>query len=362
LGLKAYFLYAPIAFILPYAIRTRDTFDRLIKWYVLLAIPVAILGFIQTIAGPESFLNTYVGQSDDAAGAVRFGRENQLVRATGTFSYISGYAVYLIFIAFLAIAYNFARNWRIKNNILPLISLTLIIGAMFTTGSRGPVYILIASVPIMSCLALMTGALSIKAAGRLVILLAFIGIAALSISSRAFNAFQERALGASDSTFERLLGPLVEMTKAISEAPLLGFGTGTAQAAAVAIMGSDWASWLQGLVLETEMARVVVEIGVIGWILVYGLRMLIVVYALRSLWLFKDPAYRSFGIVLSIYLALAMIGNITFDPTANFYFWSAFGLVLVMRSLEHIPNVQVVRGDIQNQLTLSHQLNPDLRK
>src|SRR5262249_21351556 len=46
-GLKAYFLYAPIAFILPYAIKSREHLFVLIRRYLIMAIPVAVLGFIQ---------------------------------------------------------------------------------------------------------------------------------------------------------------------------------------------------------------------------------------------------------------------------------------------------------------------------
>ena len=42
---------------------------------------------------------------------MRFGSDD-LVRTSGTFSFISGYAAFLSFVAFLAIGYNMARGWR----------------------------------------------------------------------------------------------------------------------------------------------------------------------------------------------------------------------------------------------------------
>src|SRR5262249_44948531 len=134
-GVKVYFLYAPIAFILPYAFKSREHFLKCIWCYLLIAIPVAILGFIQIAAGPGSFLNTYVSYSEDTAVGTGFGRTYELVRTSGTFSYISGYTAFLTFIAFLAIGFNLAQGWRIKNNLVPLAALTLVVGAMFTTGS-----------------------------------------------------------------------------------------------------------------------------------------------------------------------------------------------------------------------------------
>src|SRR5215510_15497105 len=43
-GLKTYFLYPPIAFILPYAFKSREHLFVLIRRYIIMAIPVAVLG------------------------------------------------------------------------------------------------------------------------------------------------------------------------------------------------------------------------------------------------------------------------------------------------------------------------------
>src|SRR5215813_531804 len=66
-GVKTYFLYAPVAFILPYAIKSREHLLALIRRYLIIAIPVAVLGFIQIMAGPASSLNVYVSYSEDTA-------------------------------------------------------------------------------------------------------------------------------------------------------------------------------------------------------------------------------------------------------------------------------------------------------
>src|SRR5262249_47246996 len=82
-GVKAYFLYVPIAFILPYAFKSREHLFHMIWLYLVLAIPVALLGFIQVAAGPDSFLNTYVSHTEEPATLAHFGYEN-IVRTSGT--------------------------------------------------------------------------------------------------------------------------------------------------------------------------------------------------------------------------------------------------------------------------------------
>jgi hypothetical protein len=336
-GLKSYFLYAPIAFILPYAIKSREHLFVLIRRYLIMAIPVAVLGFVQIMAGPTSSLNAYVSHSEDAeAVGTRFGEEMDLVRTSGTFSYISGYTAFLGFIGFLAIGYNMTRGWRLKNNMAPILALTLVIGAMFTTGSRGPIYILLATSPFILWLAASRGVLSSRTAMRLCVLIPIIAIVALRVSPQATEAFMARA-GETDSSYTlmRLFSPVYQTIDALSDAPALGTGIGTTHPAALTIMGAEFAWWLQGLSVEDEMARVTVELGFIGLIFIYLLRFLIAAFALRCAMTFKDPAYRALGIVLAVHLALGtIIAPIMLNVTVGLYYWGSLGLVLTMRRLE----------------------------
>jgi hypothetical protein len=336
MGLKAYFLYAPIAFILPYAFRSQEQFVTLMRRYVVMAIPVAILGFVQVAAGPESSINAYVSHSEDATSLAVFGGERDLVRTSGTFSYIAGYTVFLTFIAFLSLGYNLAQGWRLKNNITPLLALILVVGAMFTTGSRAPVYTLIVALPIILWLAVAGRILSSQTAVRLIILVPVIALLASNISSDAFEAFAERAAeGGADDTWDRIVSPIVSTMEALSEAPAFGIGIGTTHPSALSITGDDWPWWLQGLFTEDEMARVSVELGFVGLFLTYLLRFLIAAFAVRAAISFKNPMYRAFGIVFAVHLGMAiMVGFVMLNPTAGLYYWGAFGLVLAMRRLE----------------------------
>jgi hypothetical protein len=336
MGLKSYFLYAPIAFILPYAIKSREHLFVLIKRYLIMAIPVAVLGFIQIMAGPASSLNVYVSSSEDPTTILaRFGRED-FVRTSGTFSYISGYTAFLSFVAFLAIGYNMARGWRLKNNIIPIVALSLVVGAMFTTGSRGPIWILLATGPVILWLAATSKVLSLQTAMRLCLLLPVIAILALSVSPQAYQAFMERAEQADTAyTLERAFSWYYQTMGVLSDEPFLGIGIGTTHPAALTIVGAEFPWWIPDeLLSEDEMARVTAELGPIGLLLTYFLRFLIAAFALRSAMRFKDPAYRALGIVLAVHLALGFISSIMLNATAGLYYWGALGLVLTMRQLE----------------------------
>jgi hypothetical protein len=360
-GLKAYFLYVPVAFILPYAINSREHLFALIRRYIIIAIPVAVLGFIQIAAGPASSLNVYVGSEDTPEVLAYFGKAD-FVRTSGTFSYISGYTVFLTFIAFLAIGYSMAHGLRLKNNIITIAALTLVVGAMFTTGSRAPIWILLASGPVILWLAARSRVLSLQVAMRLFILVPVIAILALNISPEAVEAFMERAelagsgcrlTSCESSTLERLYQAPWETSGVLSEAPFLGVGIGTTHPAALAIMGDQFPWWLGGLITESEMARVTHEEGPIGLLLTYFLRFLIPAFALRCAMRFKDPAYRVLGIVLAVFLAQGIVGQVILNVTAGLYYWGALGLVLAMWRLEQsagaeFETVLVRRADTTN--------------
>jgi hypothetical protein len=335
-GLKAYFLYAPIAFILPYAIKSREHLLRLIWCYLLIAIPVAVLGFVQIVAGPGSFLNTYVSHDEDVAAleGMGFGGTFNLVRTSGTFSYISGYSTFLSFIAILALGYNIAQGWRIKGNIIPLAALTLVVGAMFTTGSRAPVYSLIATAPVILWWAMLRGVLTLRTAVRLSILIPIMALVAINVTPQAFEAFANRASSSSDGVSDRLFMGFFELIEALQAVPFFGLGIGVTHPSALTIMGVTSFWWLLGNTFEGEVARVTVELGAIGLMLMFGLRILVFIFALRSARTFKDPAYRALGIVLSIYLTLGFLEMVILNPTAGLYYWGALGLVLAMRRLE----------------------------
>ena len=334
IGLKAYFLYAPLAFILPYAIKSRTHLFWLIWCYLLLAIPVAILGFIQVAAGPESGLNTYVSHTEGESLLAQFGASYELVRTSGTFSYITGYTTFLTVIALLAIGFNSAQGWRLKNNLVPVTALVLVVGAMFTTGSRTTFYSLFATAPLFLILGLRAGVLTTNVAVRLCALLPLIVFAAMNLSPEAVQAFSHRASHADDPV-ERLLGPMTQAIEAISNAPIFGMGIGVTHNSALSVMGALELWWLDAnLVFEGETARVAVELGAIGFVLVYALRIVIVAFALRCVFSYKDQAYRCLGIAMVANLSLGLIVPVVNNVTAGLYYWGSLGLLLCMRRLE----------------------------
>jgi hypothetical protein len=106
------------------------------------------------------------------------------------------------------------------------------------------------------------------------------------------------------------------------------------------------------------MARVTVELGLIGLALIYFLRVLIAAFALRYMMKFEDRAYRSLGIVLAIYLSLGVITSVILSVTVGLYYWGSFGLLLTMRRLQQVGPAPVRRAgqtDLQSAVSRTRQ-------
>src|SRR5262245_56493436 len=95
---------------------------------------------------------------------------------------------------------------------------------MFTTGSRAPVYTLIATSPVILLLAASGRLLPTRTAVRLCLLLPIVAFVALNLSSRAVDAFTQRANEASDNTAYRLLWPVDQTIWALFGGTCFGDG------------------------------------------------------------------------------------------------------------------------------------------
>src|SRR6185369_1616263 len=95
----------------------------------------------------------------------------------------------------------------------------------------------------------------------------------------------------------RVASPLLSPYLLLPEVGLLGFGIGaTHQTAATLAPGLVPYSWLRGLNVEVETGRVMLELGPVGFALVYFLRLYLVVYAFRQILMLRTRFHRALAI------------------------------------------------------------------
>jgi hypothetical protein len=346
IGFKSYLLYAVLLFIVPYAFDSVGDLDRNLKSYMLFMLPVVLLGFVQFTLPADHYLNTYVKQENAAEMMIaNFGEAKSYVRTTGTFSYISGFCTFLTAMFYLSLAYVLKRcaNWR--QNIVPFALLAATSTVMFTTGSRSVVVGTIGVLPIVLFLCMRANLVSGALVIRLTIASAVIVAATLFLASDAVDAFNARVNDA-DSAVARALSPVTQAIAAFEVTPTFGLGIGVTHNATLRIMGISQVTeawWLQGNFFEDETARVLQEVGVPGFILVYALRFALFAWAVSMVKRLRTPRFKVLSACIAGFLVPLIPSPVINNPTANLYLWFASGLLFAMYRLDYsIPSKQAL--------------------
>lgn len=348
LGLKNYLLYVPLAFVVPYMFSSAEDVERKLQKYAFLMIPFAALGLVQFAFPPDHWINGYVNNdSENLRLATMFGIVGSQLhaRTTGTFPYIAGYTTFLT--AMLCLGASLATNnkWRLSGNVWPLLLVVVTIAAMFTTGSRGPIYAAIITSPLMFFIWRSADLVPMTTMLRIVAMWAIIAVAVSLLSSGAIEAYQYRAEH-SDDPIVRILSPMTEAYDILGETPVIGTGMASTHGAAITIMGTNSYWWLQGVFVEAETARILQETGIIGFILIYAARVWLLIKAITLGIQFRTPLYAAMSGAIAAFFAQFLDGTVINNPTAGIYYWFAAGLLFGMHRLERQKSAALLKQSV----------------
>jgi hypothetical protein len=177
------------------------------------------------------------------------------------------------------------------------------------------------------------GDLSLRAALRAGLGAGALGAGLWHFVPETASAFYGRASESGDAAW-RLLAPLIEPFELLGEAGAAGFGIGAAHQSAAFLVGSRYSWWTNGIVVEAETSRVMLELGILGFVLVFLFRILIALWALRAALRLRARPARSLALFLALYLALQVFSAVIFNPTANFLYWFSVGLLFAIVRLD----------------------------
>lgn len=335
-GFKAYFLYVPILFVMPSAFPSDRELLLFLRRYILLSIPVGLLAVAQFFSPPSSPLNTYARGGDEVSGAYisTFG-SSEFVRVTATFSYITGYGSYLVAMTILVLAYLAVARWRLRGSVAIYAALGMAMLGMLMTGSRGPVFMLAILFPLYWWLAVMRGGQGGATFGRLLVGVSMLAVLIGSIGSDALVAFMGRAAGTEDVA-SRLTMPFTAPFEVVEDVGVIGFGIGaTHQTAAAFTQGIVPYSWLHGLGVEAETGRVMIELGPVGFLLVYFVRIFMIGFALRQVFRLRTAFHRALATACLLFFLAQLLGSVVFDVTSGLFYWFFGGLLVTAMQLDH---------------------------
>lgn len=333
LGFKAYFLYVPLLFVVPGVFPDDESLARFLQRYVLLAIPVGLLTVAQFFSPQGSILNTYA-QPTEAGAISTFGSTQQFVRTTGTFSYISGFSSYLLASTVFILMILTTIRWRIKRHLPVYAALGMTLLGMLMSGSRGPIFLLALLFPLYWWLAVVREKQSGRTFVRLLLGLGLLVAGLTSAGDEAVTAFSQRASGTHDIA-SRLTAPFTAPLNMLPYAGLLGHGIGaTHQAATAVTLGIVPFSWLAGAAPEAESGRVMLELGPLGFLLVYAVRLALPLFTFRQILRMRTVFHRAVAISALLFFLIQIPGGIVFEVTAGVYYWFLAGLVFTAVRLD----------------------------
>ncbi len=348
-GWKAYVMYMPLAFMVPALFRSEPEFERCLRYYVALALPVGLLAVAQFYARPESPLNAYapgVGSADDASHIAVFG-EDSFVRVTGTFSYISGYGTYLVTTLALLIpllAWSKVRLWRAHFGV----TLAVMDGNAMMTGSRATALGAAVVVGGFIFLTLATGTVGERRGAWVQVLAgAAAAIACVFFFGKALTALEQRTGGSLDEAQGRILGPITEPWEFMGTGGLVGYGDGISQPSVNAlrsVLGLPAPVFAYSSPTDAENSRVVMELGAPGFFLWYGMRVGLVIALWRARKGLRSPFLRQLALGAVLVLFFQFFAPTMFAITANLYHWFLAGFTLLLPKLDRSASTLAAVG------------------
>jgi hypothetical protein len=348
LGFKAYCLYIPLAFLTPRAFKNKEDLLGFLRWYLLLVLPVAIIGVMQFLeTNPQSTLNRYA-VNEEATGRVDiavFGTAAEVyyVRITSTFSYITGLTVYLpvMFALLLALtSLSTKQNLQRSSKLLYYAAIGATVVLAFMTGSRSCVLAIVAIAIIFYFFTARRN--TFRRLQQIAVLGVILYFALSTLFPQAYDAFYNRTFGSEDRVtegWERVTSILNLPIEESSYAGLLGYGIGLTQNSVPALMKRFNIPDDNPIPIpfESEPGRVMLELGAAGFALYTLLRLALLIMIFRMCFMIRDLESKvlAFAAAAALVLPLVAGGAIT-THTQNVYQWFLIGMIMALFNAERL--------------------------
>jgi hypothetical protein len=337
IGLKAHLAFVPLVVLVP-ALVARVT-DRQVKrflWgYVLIIVlPLAALSVYQFFSPPTAWINQYVRELKAVATV------GEHIRVTATFSYISGHTAYLTFNAFLSMGVLLAgiRWGRREMILLGGLLFGAVVVVLPMAGSRAPVVIVLSALAAVLIVTEIPGRIRFIGVVLVIggVLIQGVGGTGLAEGWGALLERTEQA-GGIEGAQDRIISILDGPRKGLERGGLFGYGAGSAhQAAPRFVPGAFGHEWLPGGSLENGIARSIIELGALGWLLLIALKGTLLYFAYRTIQRASRPFELIAGITAFCLILAKLPFPVFFGITASAFFWGAVGAMLGAWSMQQV--------------------------
>jgi hypothetical protein len=318
-GWRNYFLYAIFALVMAAVLRRSEVLG-LIRWSLWMALPMAVLGYVQWTSPSSDWVNQSIG------GGEAFTVAQGVVRTNGTFTFTTGFVCFVgaTFAALSAAAFTSdIRRWLVVAGGIAAAT------CLATSGARTTfVHAALSGIAVVACemfrpLAKQRPVIYLGAFGLTIGLVGALWL----FYPRALELMEERSTAAArvEDPTARALGLLTGGFSAMEDAGYFGHGIGMSTGG-----GSSVATGTRTFTLaEEEFPRVVLECGLLlgmaYMLLRFGLAIWLVLAAIRCVRLHDDPV----PLLLAPFpVVILAVGQLTMQGSVNGYGWIYTGLTL----------------------------------
>lgn len=307
--------------------------DRLKKFVLILSILLIIsflLGIVQYYSPPDAYINKYAREMANIATV------GDSVRITSVFSYIGPLQALVIFsnlflLACLVIIKRLSKSRLIY--IFILVTLTLSVINTFMTGSRGAV----GWSGILVCLYIVSNVIinrNLKT-GVSLSFIAFLIFLVMNFTSEGNKAY-ENFMGRVESSHDvenRVLDSFDPFKFAMKAGPT-GYGIGSTYQGVNQFISNRYDMpdfW------EEESERIVLELGWLGFLLVFIIRLLLFLSSIKIVKKVKHFDLKLLALVFILIQlpTLLMLDQSIFNWMSNIIYWSSFGFLVAILNIDH---------------------------
>jgi hypothetical protein len=331
-GLRGYLFYIPLMWLVPNLFENEEELYQALRFYLLLVIPVGVLGILQFFAPASSPINIYAGGIDPTA--VFAGTDS--VRITGTFPYISGYAVYLS-VCFALLVPLLLRPQSHLWQWVSIAEIAIIIANSFMTGSRGVILFQLIYLIGFVFLTVLRKPSYLQHYVKRFALPAVVTVLIVWYWLRpAFDAFALRATD-SDSAIQRITDSFTFIPN-FQFKGLDGYGVGATHQAVSALRNTLRLPPGEAIPVgfESELGRIAIEIGPIGFFLWYGLRFALLWELFRLFWKLRTPFLQHLALAAFLTHLILFTGQLVVHNVFSIYYWAMAGFIILLPYLDKI--------------------------
>lgn len=319
LGFRAYWFWWVAPLVVASVLLDPVVRRKVVVLQASITLVVSILAMLQFGAPLDDSLNTYSvvdGEEVLSVAVVSTGR----ARVSSTFSYITGFADFAILVPVLLLSIGLGETNR-RARLAALIATLFAAAALPMSGSRGP---LLVSIALCTMVVWRAGLIFTRVGRRVIVLAVAAGFTSVLAFPDALEGIMDRFQGS--DTQDRMaqvfnILPPVALAS-YDDYPTLGIGTGMMQNFRDQLGVRDVPYGV-----ESDVGRLLVELGAGGYLLIWVSKFGLVVLLLRASSLLKKAGRRAASAGAFAYALLCLNGNLVFDHIYSALFFVGFGFI-----------------------------------